>query len=522
MKKIYLLIVLMAIQSAVISQNALNFDGSNDYVLTSYPGISGSAARTVEAWIKTTAIFDPNSGGTQGVITDWGATPNGQRFTFNVLWNNGIRLEVAGNGLSGSIPVNDGNWHHVAAVYNPAAANTVSLYVDGVLDISGNLTVGVNTATTNNLMIGKRIDNVKYFNGSIDEVRVWNTARSQAQIQAAMNTEFCNSTSGLVAYYTFDEGIANGSNSGNTTLLDLSGNANHGTLNSFTLSGTASNWVNGAPVAPGMSTSYETITACDQYIWPATGQTLSAGGIYTATTQNYVGCDSLITLDLTIDAPNDVVQTATACDDFTWSVNGQTYSTSTYIDTVLSNQNGCTYHHVLDLTINNSYATTASIVSCEPNFTWINGITYSAPTNTPIYIYTTALGCDSVVTLDLTFESINTNVINNDPTLVADQFGTLYQWIDCDNNNAPIAGATSQSFTPTQNGNYAVILSSTSCTDTSACYTVATVSLDEIQLEDKQLIKVTDLLGRETTPQPNTPLLYIYSDGTIVRTFKVD
>ena len=57
---------------------ALNFDGIDDYVLSSYDGILDSSARTMEAWIKTTGNYDPNNGGKQGVIANYGDVKNKQ------------------------------------------------------------------------------------------------------------------------------------------------------------------------------------------------------------------------------------------------------------------------------------------------------------------------------------------------------------------------------------------------------------------------------------------------------------
>lgn len=73
--------------SLFAQQNALSFDGADDFVSTSYAGISGAQARTVEAWINTTANCIPGSG-VQQVILDWGGTGTGARFTFNLLWAN--------------------------------------------------------------------------------------------------------------------------------------------------------------------------------------------------------------------------------------------------------------------------------------------------------------------------------------------------------------------------------------------------------------------------------------------------
>ena len=238
-----LLAIFILSSSFTFAQNALNFDGVNDFVNTTYPGISGSSPRTVEAWIKTTANAVPANGGVQQTIVDWGTFATGQRFTFNILFNNAIRLEAQGNGLSGTIPVNDGNWHHVATVYDPNAANKVSLYVDGVLDVAGNLTVTVNTGSTLPVRIGKRIDENNSFAGSIDEVRIWNIAKTQAEIQEAMNVELCVPQPSLKAYYKFNQGTAGGTNSAENLLTDSSGNNYTGTLSNFALTGTTSNWI---------------------------------------------------------------------------------------------------------------------------------------------------------------------------------------------------------------------------------------------------------------------------------------
>jgi uncharacterized delta-60 repeat protein len=63
-------------------------------------------------------------------------------------------------------------------------------------------------------------------------------------------------------------------------------------------------------------------------------------------------------------------------------------------------------------------------------------------------------------------------------TLTSSQAGATYQWIDCDNGNAPILGETGQSFTPTANGNYAVAVSLSDCDETSECVAINSVSLD--------------------------------------------
>jgi hypothetical protein len=69
------------------------------------------------------------------------------------------------------------------------------------------------------------------------------------------------------------------------------------------------------------------------------------------------------------------------------------------------------------------------------------------------------------------------------------QAGAAYQWIDCNNNNAPISGATSQNFTPTTSGSYAVVVTLNGCVDTSACQTVTITGVDT-QALSKQVFSI--------------------------------
>ena len=138
----------------------------------------------------------------------------------------------------------------------------------------------------------------------------------------------------------------------------------------------------------------ETITACDSYTW--NGETYTESGDYTYTTTATNGCDSVVTLHLTINKSISTEKTITACDSYTW--NGETYTESgDYIYTTTAT-NGCDSIVTLHLTINKSIATEETIIACDSH-TW-NGKTYTASGD---YTYTTTAtnGCDSIVTLHL-------------------------------------------------------------------------------------------------------------------------
>lgn len=81
-------------------------------------------------------------------------------------------------------------------------------------------------------------------------------------------------------------------------------------------------------------------------------------------------------------------------------------------------------------------------------------------------------GCDSLITINLTITPVDTSVNALGDSLSANLTGATYQWVDCDNGNTPIAGATGQSFQPLASGNYAVEISANGCTVLSPCYSV--------------------------------------------------
>lgn len=284
--------------STLQSQNALNFDGTNDFVQTTYGGILGSANRTFEAWVLVSPGATANT-----AIMDYGLNAVGSRNTFLVNPNNQLAFISGGtnaNISSSSNAVPTSQWTHVAFVLN---SGTGFLYVNGIQVGTGLLTT-VNTPAGNaNLRIGQRVAGGTIpFEGAIDEVRVWNYARTPAEIMNDMNGEFCTIPTGLMAYYQFNEGVAAGTNTSLTNLPDFSGNANNGTLNNFTLTGTSSNWVSGASLTSGSVSVVLTETACAAYTSPSGNYVWTTSGTYQDTISAPGGCDSTFTIQLIIDS----------------------------------------------------------------------------------------------------------------------------------------------------------------------------------------------------------------------------
>ena len=170
------------------------------------------------------------------------------------------------------------------------------------------------------------------------------------------------------------------------------------------------------------NTGVDTQTACDTYTWIDGITYTSSNNTATHTLTNAAGCDSVVTLNLTINNSNTGVDTQTDCDTYTW-IDGITYTSSNNSATwTLTNAAGCDSVVTLDLTINNSNNGVDTQVHCD-TYTWIDGNTYTSSNNTATWTLTNAAGCDSVVTLDLTINNSNNGV---DTQVHCD----TYTWID--------------------------------------------------------------------------------------------
>ncbi|HMR41093.1 MAG TPA: choice-of-anchor D domain-containing protein [Ignavibacteria bacterium] len=229
---------------------SLKFDGIDDRItlvnsLTT--AATGGTAITIEYWFKgsniTSAVrFQPT--GSDYIVAGW------QNLHI-------ISTDGGLNGISVGAGATDGNWHHIAMTWQKNTVNGFRSYLDGNLVAQRN-SANVNLpALTSGGYLGSNLGTSEFMNGSLDNVRIWNRALSQAELQNNKNCEIPSSATGLLANYKFNQGIDAGNNAGQGTLLDASGNNYYGFLTGFGLSGTNSNWL-----APGGVVSG---TACPPY-----------------------------------------------------------------------------------------------------------------------------------------------------------------------------------------------------------------------------------------------------------------
>lgn len=165
-----------------------------------------------------------------------------------------------------------------------------------------------------------------------------------------------------------------------------------------------------------------------------------------------------------------------ACGD-SYQLNNETYTTSGTYQQILTSVGGCDSILTLNLTFQNSSSTQVLTV-CDPTYPSPSGNYFWSTTGIYYDTIPNALGCDSVITFDLTFVQVDASVNITGSGLVANATGASFQWIDC-NSGQPIPGATSATYVPTYNGDFAVEVTINGCTETSPCTTINNVGLGE-------------------------------------------
>lgn len=254
-KHLYLISCLSVLLILILSKNlvaqpgaALHFDGYDDRI--EMQGLNLTGAFTIEAWVKPSEKSDFST-----ILSNkfGGYEMNGFSFAINTYGSSDgkLYLETQLASVVSSASVTWDVWQHVAITYD--GLSSVKMYINGAeigTDIASTINLNASTYPT---VIGDwsvYYGNGKY-SGTMDEVRVWSYARCKLEILAQMNCELIGNEGGLLAYYNFNQGLASGNNSGATTLNDIAGADNNGSLQSFTLNGGSSNWVSPGGVVSG-------------------------------------------------------------------------------------------------------------------------------------------------------------------------------------------------------------------------------------------------------------------------------
>ena len=198
----------------------LSLDGANDYLTVpdhnslSFGNGAADTPLTFELWFRPTTMT-----GKQNLVSKW---LDGSNLEYRLYTSSGlIRFDMRDSSAQATVSVYTGNqssligtWHHLAVTYDgrggAMAAAGVTFYIDGVAvpvtRVNNPSYVAMENWTTA-LQIGRESSSYQQYNGALDEIRLWNVVRTQAQIQLNRAFELDGTESGLTAYWRLNEGI---------------------------------------------------------------------------------------------------------------------------------------------------------------------------------------------------------------------------------------------------------------------------------------------------------------------------
>lgn len=208
-------------------------------------------------------------------------------------------------------------------------------------------------------------------------------------------------------------------------------------------------------------------TTCEMYYWPLFDTTLHTSGVHVVPLAGADVCPAQQVLNLTIDSVFRDTLFVESCTPYYWDMTWLTYSNSGQHSITFNSQSGCDSSITLDLLILPPITDTLTAVSCSSYFWNESGNTYHSSGYYGVALQTPQ-GCDSLITLSLTIDTLEAATTIQDSLLTASVSDAIYQWINCGDLSL-ITNATNQSFQVTENGDYAVIVTQGSCTDTSSC-----------------------------------------------------
>ncbi len=211
----------------IVKANALQLDGSDDQVeiQDATLGNFGTGNFTLEMWAQTT---DNNC-----ALIGKRAICNCDNF-WNFFVDNGrLRAEFSAsntcsnylNVVGSTNTLANGNWHHIAFVRN---GTSLRFYLDGVSDLTAFSSQDFDNPAK--MTIGNIVCGGQNFAGSMDEIRIWNLARTAAEINGKMNCTLVGNEAGLLAYYPVSSQDCGACSAGGGTFIDKTANGYHGAL----------------------------------------------------------------------------------------------------------------------------------------------------------------------------------------------------------------------------------------------------------------------------------------------------
>ena len=220
---IFSIILIFFFVEETFAQKAVRFGSPGDFIEVPHALSLAPAEFTIELWLKVHETGDPEAAGGEQTILDKRGGENGYNLrlagtTFPIPFF----AFVFPGGVGAYDVINPNVWNHIAATQDQ---DSLKIYFNGVLaEATANEYVSTTDAP---LRIGEFLGYPNAYlglRGDIDELRIWNTARNQEEVQSMMYEKLTGNEAGLAAYWDFD-------NQNGMTIMDLSPNGNDGSIN---------------------------------------------------------------------------------------------------------------------------------------------------------------------------------------------------------------------------------------------------------------------------------------------------
>lgn len=418
-----ILLQIISFQAIAQQGQTLNFSNTANTNVALSNNIQLLDSFTIEAWIypEQKADFSTIIGNKSPGIANPGyflAVNNYATSDGKIIFETQNKINVTVNSVVWN------QWQHIAIAWN---GSLVRIYINGAIQqLDDSLAMNLQTSNSPCYLgdIPAYVGNGNFF-GNMDELRVWNYARTQQELQSEMYCQLSQTQPGLTVYYQFNEGIAGAANNGVNTLPDFSGNNNTATLNNFGLNGASANWI--APGGVASNSFTQTLTACVGTGITVGGNVYTTDGIYYDTLAASNGCDSVVTTEIFFNLADNIDQSFIIC-----AGDSIVVGTSVY---------------------NNAGSFTDNFVNAN--------------------------GCDSIINTTITINVPNTNVTQVGNTLNAEIGATSYQWVICDFLPVVLPNENNVSFSPSIDGIYSVFVTQGACTAQSSCYPIILTGLNE-------------------------------------------
>lgn len=219
-----------------LKKQSLALDGNDDYISitptdsNTLPG-SSTPQWTIEFWAKRTSTDTRDY-----IIGQAGSRQDNRQLIIGFNTGTNFTFDFWGNRIDYDYSTEDNGWHHWACVFDnslPGGQTNRWLYRDGQLVNSDE---SVNYTGSGEIRIGESEEFTdRNFGGLLDEVRFFNKAKTQAEVQAGMNTTIDPNTTNLIAYYTFDGAVPGSTVADQASNLDAIPEGASGTLPQYSM-----------------------------------------------------------------------------------------------------------------------------------------------------------------------------------------------------------------------------------------------------------------------------------------------